>query len=60
MADRQALQNEIDWLVRIIRSNEDSLKLKTLGASARTLLETQIKTRGLTLAGLRQQLAALS
>ena len=57
MATSEELQKEIDWLFQIIRTNEASLKLKTLSAVERTLLESQIKTRGLTLAGLRQQLA---
>ena len=60
MPSREELQKEIDWLVQIIRTNEASLKLKTLSALERTLLEAQIKTRGLTLAGLRQKLADLS
>ena len=60
MPSREELQKEIDWLFQIIRTNEASLKLKTLSAVERTLLESQIKTRGLTLAGLRQKLADLS
>jgi len=60
MATSEELQKEIDWLFQIIRTNEASLKLKTLSALERTLLEAQIKTRGLTLAGLRQKLADLS
>jgi len=60
MTPREVLQKEIDWLVQIIRTNEASLKLKTISALDRTLLEMQIKTRGHTLTGLRQQLADLS
>lgn len=59
MTDREALLKEIDAVVRIIRSDEDALHLKTLSAPARTLLEMQIKTRGLALAALRQQLEKL-
>ena len=60
MVDREAVEKEIDWLVRIIRSDEDSLKLKTLPPLSRTLIETQIKTRSLRLKGLREQVADLS
>ena len=55
MVTREALEKEIDVLVRIIRSHEASLKSKTTIAPARTLLEMQINTRSLALAALRQK-----
>ncbi|MDP2368150.1 hypothetical protein [Rhodoferax sp.] len=60
MTKRETLEKEIDALDRMIRSNKASLRLKTLSASDRTLLEMQIKTRGRAVTALRQQLEDLS
>jgi len=60
MTRRESLEKEIEALDRIIRSDTAGLKLTTLSASDRNLLEKQIKTRTLALAVLRQQLAVLS
>ncbi len=60
MTQREALEKEIDVLGLIIESNRAALKLQTVGASDRTLLEMQIKTRGDRLKDLKQQLDDLS
>ncbi len=57
---REALEKEIAALGFIIESNRASLKLQTVSASDRTLIEMQIKTRGERLKDLKQQLDALS
>jgi len=60
VTQREALEKEIDVLGLIIESNRAALKLQTVGASDRTLLEMQIKTRGDRLKDLKQQLDDLS
>ena len=57
MARKLTLEEEIYWLVRIINTDHDGVRLKATSPSDRDLLKSQIDVRSERLKVLRQQLA---
>ena len=60
MTSRANFERDIDWLVRIIESNQGALKSRNLSASDRALLMKQIAVRSERLKNMREQLAAFT